>query len=199
MRFGTRELLFVLVLLAMPVAGWWFVYKPANQQLAQARAEVLAKQAKLAQLATATRQMQDLGEEIDKLTKAVQVFEAKLPEEREVEVILKQVWQLAVKHGLKPRSVRADKTTKSARYTELPLKMVIAGDFDGFYSFLLDLERLSRITRIPQMQLVRMNIERLRQQARAAKEPENFRDGAMEATFTLSIFFESDDHKPQGT
>ena len=71
--------------------------------------------------------------------------------------------------------MRTDKPVTNARYTELPLKMVIVGDFDGYYSFLLDMERLSRITRIPEMKL-----EKLRKGE----------DGQMEAAFTLSIFFE---------
>lgn len=175
MRFGFRELLFILVLIAMPVASWWFVFNPKNEQIATAEREMVSKQQKLQQLQAATKQIEDLGEEIDKLTKAIELFEAKLPAEKEVEVILKEVWQVAAKHQLKPRSVRADKPIKAARYSELPLKMVIAGDFDGFYAFLLDLEKLSRITRVPDMKLDKL------------KKGE---DGQMEASFTLSIFFE---------
>ena len=175
MRFGPRELLFILVLMAMPVASWWFVFKPKNEQITAAEREMVAKQQKLQQLQLATRHIDDLGREIDKLSEAIELFEAKLPAEKEVEVILKEVWQVAAKHQLKPRSVRADKPIKAARYSELPLKMVIMGDFDGFYAFLLDLEKLSRITRIPDMKLEKV------------KKGE---DGQMEATFTLSIFFE---------
>jgi type IV pilus assembly protein PilO len=60
--------------------------------------------------------------------------------------------------------------------------MEIYGDFDGFYSFLLQLERLPRITRVPKMTLKRTNGERKQQ-------------GRMKAEVTLSIFFEggSDD------
>lgn len=178
MHFGMREGVFVAVLLGMPVAAWWFVFQPNNAQIAQARAEIVAKRQKLQELEAATIQVEDLGREIDKLTDAIEMFESKLPAEKEVEVILKEVWQLAARHTLKPRSVRTEKPIQSARYSELPLKMVILGDFKGFYSFLLDLERLSRITRVPEMSL-----EKLTQGE----------DGQMEATFTLSIFFEPRD------
>ena len=33
MRFGIRELIFVLVLLAMPVAAYFFVFEPRNVQI----------------------------------------------------------------------------------------------------------------------------------------------------------------------
>lgn len=175
MRFGTRELLFVLLLIAMPAAGWWFVFAPANEQIENARTEIRAKQEKLDKLELATQQLDDLGAEIDRLAESVELFEAKLPAHKEVEVVLKDVWQLAARHDLKPSSVRADRTVRSNHYSELPLRMNIMGDFDGFYSFLLDLERLDRITRIPEMKL-----------SRKAGES----DGEMEATFTLHIFFE---------
>jgi hypothetical protein len=54
--------------------------------------------------------------------------------------------------------------------------MSLAGDFKGFYSFLLALEKLPRITRVTQMQLTKINDK----------------DGQMQATMTLSIFFEPD-------
>lgn len=175
MRFGIRELLFIVLLLALPALAWWLVFEPANEQIELAREEITAKQEKLDQLELATEQLDDLGKEIDRLSEAVDLFEDKLPAQKEVEVVLKDVWQLAARHDLKPSSVRTDRPVRSSRYSELPLRMVIQGDFDGFYSFLLDLEQLSRITRIPNMKLTRRSREG---------------EGQMEAVFTLSIFFE---------
>lgn len=177
MRFGLREMLFILVLLAMPVAAYMFVFEPRNAQIAQARREVQLKQDKLAKLEAATRNIDDLGKEIDKLSEAIAIFEQKLPAEREMEVILKEVWELAARHGLTPKSVRTDKPVVTATYAELPIHLVINGDFDGFYSFLLDLEKLRRITRTPQMAL-----------KKAPKE-----DGQMSADMVLSIYFDSQD------
>ena len=53
--------------------------------------------------------------------------------------------------------------------------MTIAGDFDDFYKFLLSVENLDRITRLPEMEM----------------EKADKQDGAMEATFTLSIYFQN--------
>ena len=177
MRFGVREFIFMLLLLAMPVAAYFFVFEPRNTQIAEARNEIALKQAKLAQLEEKTKSMVDLGKEIEKLSKAIQAFEQKLPAQREVEVILKEVWELAAAHNLTPKSVRTDKILKAAHYAELPIKMVIVGDFDGFYEFLLSLENLPRITRLPLMKL--------------KKKGEN--EGYMHADLVLSIFFEGTD------
>jgi len=173
MRFGFREIVFIVVLLGLPVAAYFFVFEPVNGQIEQVRKENAVKQAKLDKLEVA-RHIEDLGNEIEKLDEAIAMFEAKLPAEKEVEVILKEVWQLATERGLRPRSVRTGKPVRSVMYDELPIKMEIIGDFDGFYAFLLDLERLDRITRVPDLEL-----EKLRDT-----------EGHMKAAFTLSIFFE---------
>lgn len=179
MRIGFRELTFLLVLLAMPVASYIFVFEPRNAQIAQMRRETLERQAKLQQLEAATRSFADMGKEIDKLSEAIAVFEQRLPAEREVEVILKQIWELADRHRLTPKSVRTDKPVTSAAYTELPIRVVIAGDFDGFYSFLLELGNLRRITHMPDMRIKKVPNE----------------EGLMEADVVLKIFFDSQSDK----
>ncbi len=173
MRFGFRELVFFIVLLGMPIAAYFFVFEPANAQIEQLRKENLEKQTKLDQLKV-TQHIKDLGQEITKLSEAIDVFQTKLPNEKDVEVILKQVWQLAVSKQLISRSVRTEKPIKTANYIELPIKMELFGNFDGFYAFLLDLEKISRITRIHNMKMSKMKDH----------------DGNMKAAFTLSVFFE---------
>ena len=175
MNFGLRQLIFMLLLLGMPVAAYFSVFAPRNQQIAEARLEIQRKQAKLRQLETATRSIEDLGEEIDKLSDAIDLFEQKLPAEREVEVMLRRVWELAARHRLTPKSIRTDKPVISAQHAELPIKMMIVGDFDGFYSFLIELEQLRRVTRVPQMNLSKLKGEQ----------------GQMQAQILLSIFYES--------
>jgi hypothetical protein len=59
--------------------------------------------------------------------------------------------------------------------------MVLEGQFDGFYQFLLELENLPRITRVHKMKLQRAG-------TRGAPSRE-LPSGAMRAEFTLSIYF----------
>ncbi len=180
MRFGLRELVFLLVLLGLPVAAYFFVFAPTNAQIEQVRKENLIKKGKLDQLQLA-RHIEDIGVEIDKLVQAIDLFEAKLPAAKEVEVIQQEVWQLATRRGLNQRSFRPDKTIASTSYSEKPIHMEISGDFKGFYGFLLDLERLSRITRIHDLEL--------------EKQKDN--EGFVNAKFTLTIYFEPP--KPKNT
>jgi len=183
MKFGTRESIFILLLLAMPVAAYFFVFRPRNIQHTEVMQEIHQKQVKLEQLKVATRNITDLGKEIDKLSETIDLFQQKLPAEREVEVMLKQIWELAAKHRLVPKSIRTDKPVTAAQYAELPINMTIVGNFDGFYSFLLDLEKLRRITRMPQMSL-----EKIRKN----------KEGQMEARVVLSIYFDPQSKSTKG-
>ncbi len=177
MRFGFREAMFVLLLLGMPAAAYFFVFEPRNEQIAEARDEVRQKQAKLQKLERTTKSIDDLGNEIDELKQAISFVEQQLPAQREVDVILREVWELADKHKLRPESVRPDKVIPQTHYTELPIKLVIVGDFDGFYEFLLAVEALPRITRMPVVKLKKL-------------QGADVADGQMRADIVLSIFFE---------
>jgi type IV pilus assembly protein PilO len=176
MQFGLREAAFVLLLLAMPVASYFLVFEPRTTQIAEARTEISSKQTKLKQLEAATKSIEDLGDEIDELRQAIELFEKKLPAQRDVEIVLRDVWRLAAENDLTPKSVRTDKIVDCAQYAELPIKMTIIGNFSGFYTFLQELEKLPRITRTPSMKLKKLDDE----------------DGEMQADMVLSIFFEGD-------
>ncbi len=177
MRFGLREAIFVVLLLGMIGAFYFLQVQTQTQDIAEARAEVVRKQQKLQELERATKSIEDLGSEIDELKAAIETVEQQLPAQREVDVILREVWELAAKHRLRPESVRPDKVQPHPHYTELPIKLVIVGDFDGFYEFLLAVEDLPRITRMPDMKLKKLR-------------GVNVEEGQMKADIILSIFFE---------
>ncbi len=183
MRFGIRELIFLIVLLAVPVASYLYVFKPRNAEIRQAHAEIEIKQAKLRQLREVADKIDDLGLAIEQGREAVELIEAKLPSQQDVEVILQDVWELAKLRHLTVKSVKSDKPVPAALYMEQPLKVIMEGEFDGFYQFLLQLEKLPRNTRIP-----RMKLERLAALGRSDQDSGG--PGMMKAEFTLSIYFE---------
>lgn len=184
MHFGIRELIFFAVLLAVPVASYMYVFQPRNDEIAQATTEIEIKQARLAQLAEVVSRIDDMGLAIEAGREAIELIEAKLPNEQDVEGILEQVWSLAKRNNLNVRSVKSDRPVPAATYMELPLRVVMEGAFDGFYQFLLELENLPRITRIHQMDLKRADGGP--RQASGELPP-----GSTLANFTLSIYFES--------
>ena len=183
MRFGVRELIFLVVLLAVPVASWWYVFAPRNADIQLARLEIEVKQAKLDKLREVARRIEDIGLAIEQGREAVELVEAKLPKREQVENILENVWQLAKQNHLTLKSVKSDRPVRASLYMEQPLKVSMTGRFDGFYQFLLEIENLPRITRVPQMKLERIDNAR-------GHDNTDVDAGLMKAEFTLSIYFE---------
>ena len=175
MKFGVRELTFVCILIGiLGLAYSDFRKRDAERQ--DLEADTAKIRTELVSLKTATAGIEDLGRKIDDLQKAIDFFESKLPQEKEMDKILTEVSQMADANALQTRTVKTLRSEKTANYSEQPIQMSISGDFNGFYSFLLQLEKLARITRVTQMNLQKIDEH----------------DGQMQAQMTLSIFFEPD-------
>jgi type IV pilus assembly protein PilO len=173
MKFGVRELVFVCVLLGMLAWTYMdFMRKQTERRGLEANTEQIRTE--LVQLKQATAGIEDLGRKIDDLQKAIDFFESKLPQEKEMDKILAEVSQMADANALQTKTVKTLKSERTANYSEQPIQMSLSGDFNGFYAFLLQLEKLARITRVTQMNLQKIDEH----------------DGQMQAQMTLSIYFE---------
>jgi type IV pilus assembly protein PilO len=175
MRFGFRELIFIALIIGLATASGFVLKKSVDKKDRLAK-EVESRKKELNDLKQATAGIEDVGRKTAELKQAIQFFESKLPQEKEIDKILKEVWQTAEANALQIRTVKTLRAEKAANYSEQPIEMTLAGDFNGFYSFLLQLEKLPRITRITQMNLSKMSE----------------REGMMQARLTISIFFEPD-------
>jgi type IV pilus assembly protein PilO len=175
MKLGFRELLFFTVLLAL-LAASYFVLLKQNQKMHTLAVEKADKQRELTDLHMATAGIADLNGRIHDLQQSLKFFETKLPQEKEFDKILKEVSDIAEANTLQTKTVRTLKSERYAGYSEQPIQMTLSGNFKGFYAFLLQLEKLPRITKITSMQLSKIQEH----------------DGEMTATLTLSIYFAPD-------
>jgi type IV pilus assembly protein PilO len=176
MKFGIREIIFVALMLALLGGTYLFVFSKTNAKREAMLKDITSKQKMLGDLHAATAGIDDMNAKIDQLQHAIEFFSQKLPKEKDVGDILPQFWDMAKTNSLQSRTVKPDKAEVGPSYSELPIQMSLSGDFNGFYSFLLQLEKLPRITRITQMNLQKINDH----------------DGEATAQITLSIFFEPD-------
>ena len=174
MKLGFRELLFVCVIVGLLACTYQFIFKPSAARRAELSTEIERKETALANLRQATAGVDDLNKMISDLEQAIKFFDSKLPQEREVDKVLKEVWQLAEANTLQTKTIKTMKAEPNASYNELPIQLSLSGNFYGYYAFLQQLEKLPRITRVTTMNLTKIND----------------RDGDMQAQMTLSIFFE---------
>lgn len=187
-RIGARELLFLGVLAAVPVASYTFVFAPRNAQISTARGEIAAKETQLAALRTVTARISNIDQEIVRWEEALRRLDERLPGEEGVDGILGQITELAKSHRLSVASVKGERPIPAADYMELPLRTVVEGTFEGFHEFLVDLEALPRITRIHRMNLVRSDFDPSKRKDQATET-----HGPLKAEFTLSIYFDPGD------
>jgi len=185
MKPSPREIVFALVLLAIPMAAWQLEFAPRQRRQKELKEQIAAKQLKLDQL-FAKKQLSgaigDLRDQIAEGKEAVEIFRSRLPDEKDIDQIVREVWRLAKSNNLSPTSLRTIPPRKGKQFTnagsphgEQPLLIQIEGNFKGLYSFMLDMESQSRIMRVRQMTL---------------KAPEKDYSGLVSATIEFSIFFE---------
>lgn len=177
MRFGGRELLFLLVMVGLLFSAWYFVFRTADEKIAILNAETQDKQQRLRDLKVATSRINDMSKKIEELRDRIQFYESRLPKERETVEVLRQIdLQARSNRMLQVSRIQQMRPEKAAGYFELPVKILMRGDFKGFYEFLLQMERMARIMRINQMKLSKINEK----------------DGSMTADMTISIYFAPD-------
>lgn len=183
MKFGLREVTFLILLVAIPLGSWWFVFHPREVQVSEAKRQMQAKRVKLQALHRASTAMSDLEKDIEQYNQAIEYFHSKLPSEKDIDKVVREVWKLAEASNLKIKTIGTLKSRNTVSianpngpFAEQPIELELEGDFNqGLYSFLLALERTSRITRIHEL-----DVEKLK----------NGDEGQVNARLVLSIFFE---------
>lgn len=174
MKGPIRILLTVLGLVAVAAVTAVLVVVPALRQTEADRVAIQDRRAQLVKLQRVAARITDLKKEVERLEEALTFFEDRLPAEREINVILREVWLIAESKSLTPRSVRTSVPEPMPRYNSQPITLSLEGPFESFYEFLLGLERLPRLTKVRQMQVT--------------KSP--MTEGIVQVNLLMDIFFE---------
>ncbi len=172
MTNGLRKLLFFVLLIGVTYLAYRFMIKPANKYLDTQKSQIQAKMVKLAELEKATTAAKDLSKQLNQLEEALVFFESKLPPTSMIHKVLEQVTIIAQKEGLTTKTIRTLDKKNNNGYIEQPLKMQLEGNFNSFYAFMLELEKLPRIMKIRDLRLSKSKSE-----------------GEISADFVVSIFF----------
>lgn len=181
MHMHFRALLIAIVV-AMPVASYFWVFKPQNAEIQRAAAEVNHKRELLDKLRDETARSASLEKTNADLQNSIKVIEARLPSTKEVDDVVRKVSDLALTCRLQAPAMKTGHPIKSALYMEQPIDMEVSGDFLGFFTFLASVEKLPRITRIHDLKISGQPTEGVE----------------LKAEFTLSIYFQDETQLAQG-
>jgi type IV pilus assembly protein PilO len=182
MRFAAREILFFSAMVGLLAAAYFLVFTKANQKRDELLARLAERQKTLNDVRATTAGIDDFGHKISELQQAIEFFEKKLPPETEMDEILAETTRKAEENQLTIKTFKPLKVERSPGYNELPIEITLLGDFDNFYEFLLQVERMPRQTRIGKMKIERIDAQ----------------DGQTKSNMTFSIFFEPD-AKPESS
>ncbi len=181
MKTHLRALLIAIVI-AMPVASFFMVFRPQNAAIGQAAAEVKHKEDLLEKLKEETARSADLERTNAEIQNSIKMIEARLPSNKEVDDVVRKVSDLALTYNLHAPAMKTGRPLKTALYMEQPIEMEVSGDFLGFFTFLASVEKLPRITRIHDLKITGQPTEGVE----------------LKAEFTLSIYFQDETQLAQG-
>ena len=187
MKLGIREMIFLLVLAAIPVAAWFFVFEPRNQDIEQSRREIAQMESTLIRLDQLTDEVGDVRNAIDEAELRLADFRQNIPDANEVDDMLAEIHRIGERNALGISSIRALNRTETQGYAEIPLSLEIDGSFRGLYRFLIDLERLPRITRVRDLKLQRNLVE-----SRGRGDDDDTPAGQIDASMTVVIYCEGE-------
>ncbi|MCP4496337.1 MAG: type 4a pilus biogenesis protein PilO [Phycisphaeraceae bacterium] len=187
MKLGIREMIFLLVLAAIPVAAWFFVFEPRNQDIEQSRREIAQMETTLVRLDQLTDEVGDVRTAIDEAELRLADFRQNIPNANEVDDMLAEIHRIGERNALGISSIRALNRTETQGYAEIPLSLEIDGSFRGLYRFLIDLERLPRITRVRDLKLERNLVE-----SRGRGDDDDTPAGQIDASMTVVIYCEGE-------
>lgn len=180
MLTGLRGIILLAAVVGMPVASYFLVFRPQNNEINRARQDVEYTKTLLDKLREETARNADLEKAIEEIRQNVAAAETRLPSDKEIADVVRQVSDLAVQAGLEAPAIKSSKPVQAALYMEQPLDMNIKGDFRSFFVFIANVEKLPRITRITDFKVARDD--------KATAEANSVIPDKVD--FTLSIYFQ---------
>ncbi len=166
-KYG-RVIIMAVPALILVAAFIVLIYTPRSKEI-KALDDAIAKlDNEIATAEVKTRRLPELRKENERLKIQLAELKEKMPEEREVSALLKQVSDLGLTSGLgillwKPSTVKTgaakkgkeDKEGGEGIYVEIPVDVEMLGEYHNFGIFYSYISRLSRIVNISDIKMER--------------------------------------------
>lgn len=165
---------------ALCAAFYFFVFTPQLETIAQQETELAEVRTELRKVKELAANIDALREEAQKWQELVELFEERLPDEREIPSLLQSFERLGDEIGLQLELSQLPTIKDSSKET-IPYKVICRGNFHEIVSFINVLERQQRYLSVSELEI-------MEEQA-----------GVSEATFTLSTFrFVQNENRAEG-
>jgi type IV pilus assembly protein PilO len=142
-----------LLILSVMMALWGIGMRRVDAMRDASSNLILSRQDELNLLKGTVPDDLDLAAQADRAQTDAAFLDSLLPPESATEQTLKDLHQLAVANYLQIATIRRGPAFETSGYVDCPIEFTATGDFNGFYSFLLQIEGLPRLKRITRIQL----------------------------------------------
>jgi len=176
MQFGFREMIFTSLLLGMVAGTYATIVQPHAKARSALAAEMRGMDATLSRIAESSREFDAIARRIDQQQQEATLFESRLPRAGETQKSIDEVLQAAAANSLQAGEAHLLPREYSNGVECQPVKLELAGNFNGFYSFLLQLESMPHVNRLSGLDL----------------RGDDQGDGQIQADLTVKMYFTGD-------
>jgi Tfp pilus assembly protein PilO len=154
-----RSLVFLIVLALVLVTGlWWmFLISPKNQAIADAETRLEDAESQEVLLRTQIKRLQDIKDAEVSYIVAIGEIEQSLPERPELAAFIDDVTLLASRTGVNLDSISPSAPSENTTlgFYEMPVGLLIQGEFFEVLGFLYGIEAMDRLVRVDGISLSR--------------------------------------------
>lgn len=146
-----KLLALILMMIAVVGAGFWFYWKPLQEDLDRAvQEEDRLKKDYLAKKQQAVN-LPELKKQLVQVQQYVSTLEKQLPSKSEMDALLTDINQAGLGRGLQFNLFRPGNVNVKEYYAELPIAVQVTGNYHDLGAFASDIAGLSRIVTLNDM------------------------------------------------
>ena len=154
MLFRERQQLTICVVAGVIVGGFvLFRYLPLRRTMKALRQTKAAQTLTIAKGTADNKQLCLLKEQMLKLQRELEKYEANIPGQSDIGVFLHRIADLMNEHNLSEQVIEPHKEVKGEKLNCIPVNMQCKGKLDQIFEFYRRLQGLDRLVRIEQVKL----------------------------------------------
>lgn len=140
-----RVALWLFVIVACAVGGWFGLWSGQKEQLEQLQAEEIKLKEEYRSKLQQAINLDELRKQREQVSQFVLTLEKQLPSKSEMDALLSDINQAGVGRGLDFELFRPGQTNVREYYAELPIAVKLAGKYHDLGAFASDIANLPRI------------------------------------------------------
>jgi len=148
-----RFLLYTIILVIGLVLFWYFYYAPSRAQVKQLEHSLEQAQKKLHQVKQAQKELDKLNKEVSETKKKLYQVTQLLPTQKEIPNLLSDISNLGNDCHLDFLLFQPSKEKVKDFYAEVPVKLVVQGEYLNIKAFLKKLSNSPRVINVAELKL----------------------------------------------